>query len=78
MQGTVRPNDCASQARENGTGSLVSISRTEHVAAELRALASKSANAVRARRMLTLAMVMEGVSGQLEATTLQIASFGPG
>ena len=43
-------------------GSPVSIIRTEHTAAELRGLAAKSTNAAQARRMLALAMVMEGMT----------------
>lgn len=43
-------------------GSPVSITRTEYAAAELRGLAAKSTNAAQARRMLALAMVMEGTT----------------
>ena len=43
-------------------GSPVGITRTEHAAAELRGLAAKSRNAAQARRMLALAMVMEGTT----------------
>jgi hypothetical protein len=43
-------------------GSPVSITRTEHAAEELRALAAKSRNAAPARRMLALAMIIEGAT----------------
>jgi transposase len=43
-------------------GSPVSITRREHTAAELRGLAAKSTNAAQARRMLSLAMAMEGTT----------------
>jgi transposase len=40
----------------------VEITRTDHRPAELRALAAKSRNAAQARRLLAIAMVLEGVS----------------
>lgn len=43
-------------------GSAVRITRTDHTAAELRAPAGKSTDAAQARRLLALALVLEGVS----------------
>jgi transposase len=43
-------------------GAAIKISRTDYTAQELRALAAKSKDAAQARRMLAIAMVLEGAS----------------
>lgn len=43
-------------------GSAVPITRSEHTAAELRGLAARSSNAAQARRLLALAMVLDGTT----------------
>jgi transposase len=48
-------------------GAPVTITRTDHTPAELRALAVKSVDADKARRLLAIAMVLEGTS-RLEAS----------
>ena len=43
-------------------GGAVKVTRTDHTAMELRLLAAKSRNAAQARRMLGIAMVLDGAS----------------
>lgn len=43
-------------------GVAVTITRTEHTAAELRAFAAKSQNTAQSRRLLAIAMVLDGAS----------------
>jgi len=43
-------------------GAAVKVTRMDHTAAELRALAAKSKNTAQARRLLAIAMVLEGAS----------------
>jgi transposase len=49
-------------------GQAVEITRTEHSASELRALSAKTRDAAVARRLLALAMVLEGRSREEAAT----------
>ena len=50
-------------------GQPVEITRLEHSASELRALSAKIKDAAVARRLLALALVLEGYSRELAATT---------
>jgi hypothetical protein len=43
-------------------GAAVKVTRMDHTAQELRALAAKSKNTAQARRLLAIAMVLEGAS----------------
>jgi len=46
----------------------VKITRTDHTAAELRVLAAKSSDAAQVRRLLALALILEGQSRRTAAT----------
>ena len=48
-------------------GAAVAVTRTEHTPEELRSLASKSKDAAQARRLLAVALALEGVSRQQAA-----------
>lgn len=43
-------------------GNAVTVTRTEHTVAELRVFAAKSRDAAQVRRLLAIALVVEGVS----------------
>jgi transposase len=47
-------------SEENTMGRALAITRTEHTAAELRAAASKSGDAAQVRRLLAIALVLDG------------------
>ncbi len=47
---------------EDGRGAAVEVTRMDHSAQELRALAAKSKDAAQALRMLAIAMVLDGAS----------------
>ena len=49
-------------AMENAMGVAIKVTRTDHTSAELRALAAKSKDAAQARRILAIAMVLDGAS----------------
>ena len=52
-----------------GTGVAIAIERKEHTAAELRRLACRAASPAQARRMLAIALVLEGVDRTTAAQT---------
>jgi len=57
---SIRYPDRRFSAREAQVGAAVKIIRTDHTAAELRGLAAKSNDAAQVRRLLALALIMEG------------------
>lgn len=49
-------------------GAAVEVTRTDHTSAELRALAAKTADGAQVRRLLALALILEGRSREQAAT----------
>ena len=47
---------------ESNVGAAISITRTDHTAVQLRALATKSRDPAQSRRLLAVAMVLDGSS----------------
>jgi hypothetical protein len=50
-------------------GTAVTVTRTEHTAAELRVFAAKSRDGAKVRRLLAIALVLEGSSRTEAAET---------